>query len=49
MQSEAKGSRGRISLAICDLQGNFQKLQGDPILLSVKLANGFKMLEGVTS
>ena len=26
------GSRGRIFLAICDLQGDFQKLQGEPIL-----------------
>jgi hypothetical protein len=33
MQSDAKRSRGRIFPAICDLQGDFQKLQGEPILL----------------
>src|SRR4029450_318508 len=33
--------------AICDLQGDFQKLQGEPILLSVKFSNGFDGLEWV--
>jgi hypothetical protein len=33
MQSDAKRSRGRIFPAICDLQGDFQKLQGEPIQL----------------
>ncbi len=31
--------------AICDLQGDFQKLQGEPILLAVKFSNGFNGLE----
>jgi hypothetical protein len=31
--------------AICDLQGDFQKLQGEPILLTVKFSNGFNGLE----
>jgi hypothetical protein len=34
MQSDAKRSRGRIP-AICDLQGDFQELQGEPVLLPV--------------
>src|SRR5438034_10795645 len=29
MQSEAKRSRGPLLPAICDLQGDFQKLQGE--------------------
>src|SRR6266478_1420467 len=33
MQSDAKRSRGPDLPAICDLQGNLQKLQGEPILL----------------
>src|SRR6266481_5502755 len=33
MQSDAKRSRGPDLPAICDLQGDFQKLQGEPILL----------------
>src|SRR5947207_9051275 len=41
MQSETK----RSLPAICDLQGDFQKLQGEPMLLPVQLANGFKILE----
>jgi hypothetical protein len=32
MPSEAKRSRGAVVPAICDLQGDFQKLQGEPIL-----------------
>jgi hypothetical protein len=32
MQSEAKRSRGPLLPAICDLQGDFQKLQGEPVL-----------------
>jgi len=43
----AEKSRGRTSLTNCGLQGDFQKLQGKPILLPVKFFNGFKMLEGV--
>jgi hypothetical protein len=31
MQSEANRSRGRISLQFAILQGDFQKLQGEPI------------------
>jgi hypothetical protein len=31
--------------AICNLQGDFQKLQGAPILLPVKFTNSFKILE----
>jgi len=41
MQSETK----RSLPAICDLQGDFQKLQGEPMLLPVQFANGFKILE----
>jgi hypothetical protein len=37
MQSEAKRSRGRIFPAICDLQGDFRKMQGEPILTPVDL------------
>jgi hypothetical protein len=31
MQSEAKRSRPAALPAICDLQGDFQKLQGEPV------------------
>ena len=41
------GLTGQFFPAICDVQGDFQKLQGEPILLPVKFPNGFKMLEGV--
>jgi hypothetical protein len=37
MQSEAKRSRGRIFPAICDLQGDFRKMQGEPILTPANL------------
>jgi hypothetical protein len=37
----------RIFPAICNLQGDFQKLQGEPILLAVKCPNYLKTLEGV--
>jgi hypothetical protein len=33
--------RGQNLPAICDLRGDFQKLQGEPILLAVKFSNGF--------
>ena len=33
--------------AIFDLQGDFQKLQGEPILLPVSFSNSFKILERV--
>src|SRR5215208_6674377 len=33
--------------AIFDLQGDFQKLQGEPILLPVSFSNNFKILERV--
>jgi hypothetical protein len=32
--------------AICDLQGDFQKLQGEPILVLVEYLNSVNMLEG---
>ena len=47
MQSEAKRSFAGGSRCNLRLQGDFQKLQGEPILLPVKFSNGFKILEGV--
>src|SRR3982074_3434189 len=41
MQSDAKRSRGRISLQFCDLQGDFQKLQGEQHPLPVNFPNNF--------
>ena len=46
MQSDAKRSRGRISLQFCDLQGDFQKLQGEQHPLPVNFPNNFKIFEG---
>jgi hypothetical protein len=46
MQSDAKRSRGRISLQFCDLQGDLQKLQGEQHPLPVNFPNNFKIFEG---
>jgi hypothetical protein len=44
MQSEAKRSRRIVLPAICDLQGDLHKVQGEARPLYVKFRNGSKML-----
>jgi hypothetical protein len=44
-RSETVSRPGADPPAICDLQGVFQKLQGEPILLPAKFPNSFKILE----